>query len=162
MDTINETINETTPTTAQPPAAQPSAAQPSAAQPPAAQPPAAQSSAAQPPAAQSIPEEAPEPPAAEARAVRWARPPLDVFEGDAGLLVLVDLPGVPRAALSLELERSQLTLSGIRADGTGLRRTLTLSEDLDRSGIEAELKDGVLRLTLPRRTELRRRTITVR
>lgn len=104
-------------------------------------------------------------PTAEAtgpRAVRWARPPLDVFEGDEGLLLLVDLPGVAREALSLELDSDQLTLSGIRADGVGLRRILTLSDDLERSGIEAQLEHGVLRVRLPRRAELRKRTIEIR
>jgi len=44
----------------------------------------------------------------------------------------------------------------------GYRRSFTLSRELDASRIEATLKDGVLRLAIPKREEARPRRIEVR
>jgi HSP20 family protein len=79
-------------------------------------------------------------------------------------VLLSDLPGVQAKDLDVDLRESVLTLTGtvdapegpeeldvLREYLTGKYfRQFTLSETIDQSKIDAELKDGVLRLTLPK------------
>lgn len=104
-------------------------------------------------------------------------PPVDIFEDDAGITVLADLPGATRELLgvrvdgdNLIIEASASTISvpeGMEliyseAQFPSYRRQFTLSRELDPSRIEASLKDGVLRLTIPKSEEARPRRIEVR
>jgi HSP20 family molecular chaperone IbpA len=102
-------------------------------------------------------------------------PPVDVIEDANGVTVWADLPGVPRdkldvkvrdGNLSIEAEavlpvsaNLKLQLAEIRAPY--FARTFALSPDFDTSKIEANLRDGVLKLTIPRREEARPRRIPV-
>ncbi|SPA24400.1 Hsp20/alpha crystallin family protein [Cupriavidus taiwanensis] len=102
-------------------------------------------------------------------------PAVDIFETAAGVTLWADLPGVPREKLEVNVHDSSLRIEGeaVLPMPTGLRvqhaevrqpryaRTFTLSPDLDASGIEANLQDGVLKLTIPRRDEARPRRIEV-
>jgi HSP20 family molecular chaperone IbpA len=103
-------------------------------------------------------------------------PAVDILEADQELIVLADLPGVKNEDLSVDLHQGTLTISGdvsppegpnerdvIREFQTGqYYRQFTLSEMIDQSRIEADLKDGVLRLTLPKTEEAQPRRITVK
>ena len=93
--------------------------------------------------------------------VRWVTPPVDVFDKEDSILVIADIPGVSRDALTVEVDGRALVFSGLRTETHGYRRRIEVPRDVDSSGIEAALVDGVLTLTLPRREELKRRTITV-
>ena len=93
---------------------------------------------------------------------RWVRPAMDVLEGEGGLLLRVDVPGVGPDDLSLEFEAGRLTMSALRRPDLGYRRVVQVGPDTDPTGIEAEVRDGVLTVSLPRRPELQRRTIEVR
>jgi HSP20 family molecular chaperone IbpA len=91
-------------------------------------------------------------------------PSVDIFETDAQITVLADMPGVKADRLRIDLRDNVLTLSGqvdppehsnevdimreYRA-GSYVRR-FNLSEVIDQSRIEATLTDGVLHLTLPK------------
>ncbi|HZY20558.1 MAG TPA: Hsp20/alpha crystallin family protein [Ramlibacter sp.] len=103
-------------------------------------------------------------------------PPVDVFEDESGITLLADLPGVSRDRLSVRVDGDSLTIEGT-AEVTGpremelvygdaqppvWRRAFTLSRELDAGRIEAQLKDGVLRLTVPKAEEARPRRIEVR
>jgi HSP20 family molecular chaperone IbpA len=91
-------------------------------------------------------------------------PRTDIFETDTGLVLLVDMPGVRPDHADVSLERNVLTIRG-RIDDAPPRgfspvyreyepgdfeRVFTLSEDVDAGGIEAQAKDGVFRLFLPK------------
>ena len=103
-------------------------------------------------------------------------PPVDVFENESGITLLADLPGVPRDRLGVRVDGDSLfieataTSSGPEnmelvygeAQVPSYRREFTLSRELDASRIDAALKDGVLRLTIPRLEEARPRRIEVR
>jgi HSP20 family molecular chaperone IbpA len=92
------------------------------------------------------------------------KPAVDIFETDTEIVLLADLPGVKAKDLDVDLRESVLTLTGTVDDLEGseeldvLReyqtgkyfRQFTLSETIDQSKIDAELKNGVLRLTLPK------------
>jgi HSP20 family protein len=91
-------------------------------------------------------------------------PNVDIFETEKHIMVLADLPGVKADHLSIDLHDNVLTLSGEVASPEGENETelfreyrtgqyfreFSLSEVIDQAKIEAKLKDGVLRLTLPK------------
>jgi HSP20 family molecular chaperone IbpA len=103
-------------------------------------------------------------------------PRVDVIEDSTGITLLADLPGVAKDALELKVEGTSLTLEGqIRLDtpqGMGAvfaevrasryRRAFTLSRELDSAAIDAQLKDGVLKLRIPKLAEAQPRRIEVR
>ena len=103
-------------------------------------------------------------------------PAVDIFETDKKIIVLADMPGVKAKDLTIDLRDSTLTLSGdvtspeAENEAVVLReyqigkflRSFTLSEVIDQAGIEASLKDGVLRLTLPKVAPAVPRKITVK
>jgi len=106
---------------------------------------------------------------------RHVVPPIDVFETETAITLLADLPGVPKDGLNLRVDGDTLVLEATAApigpDGMELvygevqcpayRRQFTLSRELDASRIEAQLRDGVLRLTIPKAEEARPRRIEV-
>jgi HSP20 family protein len=102
-------------------------------------------------------------------------PAVDVFEDAHGLTLFADLPGVARDRLELRAHDGNLYLEAeavipfpaeLRLQHSELRqpryaRAFALSPDFDSSRIEANLQDGVLKLTIPRRDEARPRRIPV-
>ncbi|MCU0976533.1 MAG: Hsp20/alpha crystallin family protein [Steroidobacteraceae bacterium] len=102
-------------------------------------------------------------------------PPVDVVEDPSGITLYADLPGVPKDKLNLRVEADTLSLEGEVALPTpeGLqpshvevqlpryRRVFALSKELDPARISAELKNGVLKLRIPRAEHLQPRRIEV-
>jgi len=107
---------------------------------------------------------------------RFVVPRVDVLEDESGITLLADLPGVPRERLELKVEGASLLIEGVLATPMPqqlqsvyaevrvprYRRTFTLSRELDAGRIEANLKDGVLNLRIPKREHARPRRIEVR
>jgi len=103
-------------------------------------------------------------------------PAVDIFENESAITVLADMPGVKAQDLRIDLRESVLTLSGhvtgpesperksvMREWDTGtFFRQFTLSEMIDQAKIDAKLKDGVLRLELPKLERAKPRQITVK
>ena len=106
---------------------------------------------------------------------RFVVPPVDVYENDSSITLLADLPGVPREQLHVRVDGDNLLLEATavtsgpenmelvygEAQCPAYRRQFTLSRELDPSRIEAQLRDGVLRLTIPKAEEARPRRIQV-
>ena len=106
---------------------------------------------------------------------RAVLPAVDVFEDAAGITLLADMPGVPKDQLELKIEGDALLIEGgvQRLTPEGLeavyaevrvpryRRSFTLSRELDTTGIEANLKDGVLTLRIPKQAHAQSRRIAV-
>jgi HSP20 family protein len=104
---------------------------------------------------------------------RYVAPPVDIYEAEEGLVVLADLPGVVREALDVRVEQNQLTIRGQARHGfsgkaiyqeyilVNFFRQFTLSDNVDQRHITAELKNGVLTLTLPKAEEAKPRQIAV-
>lgn len=102
-------------------------------------------------------------------------PDVDIFESEKEITLLADIPGVKSDDLSIDLRDNVLTLLGdvsapdtskeedlLVEYGTGkYYRQFTLSEVIDQSKINANLKNGVLRLTLPKVEKAAPRKITV-
>jgi HSP20 family protein len=104
------------------------------------------------------------------------RPQVDIFEDAEGITLLADMPGVSKERLNLQVDHDTLTVEGeaqiempdgmkaLYADvrSTRYRRSFALSGELQTDAIEASLKDGVLRVRIPKRAEVRPRKIEVR
>ena len=102
-------------------------------------------------------------------------PDVDIFESDTEITLLADMPGVTNENLNIDLRDDVLTLTGeAGSDGDNSEvpvvieygvgkyyRQFTLSEVIDQARITAELKDGVLRLVLPKVEKAAPRKITV-
>lgn len=105
---------------------------------------------------------------------RFLTPPVDIYETDDGLEVLVDMPGVGREGVSLGVEDGILTIEGTPTWATTgetvyeefrlgrYHRRFRLTDAVDAEGIDAELKHGVLRIRLPKAERMRPRKIDVR
>jgi HSP20 family protein len=107
--------------------------------------------------------------------LRAVLPAVDVFEDAHGITLLSDMPGVPREQLELKVEDDALLIEGGVQPRTpdGLeaiyaevrvpryRRSFTLSRELDTTRIEANLKDGVLTLRIPKQAHAQPRRIAV-
>ena len=88
-------------------------------------------------------------------------PRVDVLESDHGFTVLVDLPGVLQGDVDVQFENGELTVVGQRKTAK-FARTFRLNDQIAADKIEAELKDGVLHLTLPKIEAIKPRKIAVR
>lgn len=111
----------------------------------------------------------------EQQAQRHVVPPVDVFENESSITLLADLPGVQREQLQVRVDGDTLVLEATattagpaemelvygEAQCPAYRRQFTLSRELDASRIEAQLRDGVLRLTIPKSEEAKPRRIAV-
>jgi HSP20 family protein len=103
-------------------------------------------------------------------------PAVDIFETEKELTLLADMPGVKSDNLTIGLNKNVLTMSGeveapegenetevIMEYATGKYfREFTLSNEIDQTKIYAMLKDGVLRLTLPKVEAVTPRKIEVK
>lgn len=102
-------------------------------------------------------------------------PRVDVLEDQGGITLLADLPGVARDQLDLKVEGDTLWIEGavttVAPEGLEpayvevrvphYRRAFTLSRELDTTRIEANLKDGVLNLRIPKQAHAQPRRIPV-
>lgn len=91
-------------------------------------------------------------------------PQVDIVESEDRILLVADLPGVDHDNLDINLEKNVLTIRGTvrphAPEGYQLayseysvgnfERAFTVSNDIERQGIDAVIKDGVLKLTLPK------------
>ena len=118
----------------------------------------------------------------EAKAVQEAReqerairPAVDIFEDDTGITVHADMPGVSKDRLDIRVNSDSLSISGdisiplpedmdaLYADVRANRyqQSFSLSRELDTDNIDANLKDGILTLRIPKREEHKPRKIEV-
>ena len=103
-------------------------------------------------------------------------PRVDIYEAGDQVILTADMPGVDESSVDITLEKNVLTIEG-RVDmewpqeyelayaeyGVGdYHRTFALSNEVDQSRIEATVKNGVLRLVLPKSEVARTRKIAVR
>jgi HSP20 family molecular chaperone IbpA len=103
-------------------------------------------------------------------------PRADVYETEEAIIVVADMPGVDENSVDITLEKDVLTINGfvepMYPEGHKLAyaeyqvgdyvRAFTLSNEIDRDGIEAAVSDGVLRLHLPKLAAAKTRKIAVK
>jgi HSP20 family protein len=103
----------------------------------------------------------------------YMTPPVDIYETPESLVVIADLPGIDPAHLEVRVDNNILTLRGqsqYQMPGDQRYREYTLvsffrqfelSELIDQGGIRADLRHGVLTLTLPKAAKAQPRAISV-
>ena len=105
----------------------------------------------------------------------WS-PPVDILERGNEIVLKIDLPEVSQSEIDINVEENTLIVQGERKFkketseenylqierpyGT-FRRTFTIPRTIDTAGIKASCKDGVLRVTLPRKGEVHPRRVIV-
>ncbi len=113
--------------------------------------------------------------AASRRDTQAMTPRVDVIEDDSGITLMADMPGVSKESLEIKVENDALLIEGTVSAATPqaleatyaeirvprYRRSFTLSRELDVGRIEAQLKDGVLKLRIPKQEQARPQRISV-
>ena len=103
-------------------------------------------------------------------------PQTDIYENTEAIMLVANMPGVDETSIEITLEKNVLTINGCVEDdeleGYGLAhaeyrvgdyvRSFSLSNEIDQTAIEATVKDGVLRLRLPKITEAQTKQIAVK
>ncbi|MBI5740477.1 MAG: Hsp20/alpha crystallin family protein [Nitrospirae bacterium] len=102
-------------------------------------------------------------------------PAVDIIETNNNILVIADMPGVDEKSVNITLEKNLLTIYGmtdtsVSGDlegstaeyGVGdYQRIFSLTDEIDSNNIKATVKEGVLRLVLPKAESARTKRIEV-
>lgn len=113
--------------------------------------------------------------AEQTRPQKLYTPATDIHETQEQLVLLADMPGVKQDGVEITLEQNILTIYGHVDEPEfpgynlshaeygvgGYRRVFALSNEIDRDGIQASVKNGVLKLILPKSKRAMPRKITV-
>ncbi|MFK5926123.1 MAG: Hsp20/alpha crystallin family protein [Desulfuromusa sp.] len=101
-------------------------------------------------------------------------PAVDIFESEDHLTLIADMPGVVKKGLDINLEKGVLTINGeVHTESRGKQilqefspenyyRQFKLTEHIDADKSQAELKNGVLTLTIPKAESAKPRKIEIK
>jgi HSP20 family molecular chaperone IbpA len=104
----------------------------------------------------------------------YISPAVDIFETEEALTLVADMPGAGKEQLEIDVDQGVLTLSArVEQDvqdmslyqefrPSGFHRQFRLLEDFDVSKADAQIKNGVLTLRLPKAEAAKPRKITVK
>ena len=108
--------------------------------------------------------------------LRAWRPAVDIYEAENGIVVAVELPGVSKESVSVEVKDDVLTLKGERLADPAInedsyyrrerlfgpfKRSFTLHQNVKPDQIKATFKDGILQIEIPRPMQEQPKQITV-
>jgi HSP20 family molecular chaperone IbpA len=108
------------------------------------------------------------------RRIPTVTPQVDIYENNEEILLYADMPGLSKEDISINLENGKLFLSGRRqlvSSGSVLfeefgeveySRTFSVPQGIDMGKVNAELKEGVLRLHLPKSEAVKPRQIQIK
>jgi len=100
-------------------------------------------------------------------------PAADIYETNSGYLIAIDLPGIERESLEIDVDENRLIVKGTRTIVESKQhrlerprgrflRTFSIPGSVDQGKIAAEYKDGVLQLSLPKRSEQKPKKIDIK
>ena len=104
------------------------------------------------------------------------RPAVDIYEAENGIVVAVELPGVSKESVAVEVKDDVLTLKGERLANPAIsedcyyrrerlfgpfKRSFTLNQNIKPDQIKATFKDGILQIEIPRPVQEQPKQITV-
>jgi len=107
------------------------------------------------------------------RKLDTVQPPVDIYENEEEILLFADMPGVLKENLKVNIDNGTLSLSGIRQlESRGAarweefrnieyRRNFSVPQTINVEKVYAELKDGVLKLHLPKSEAAKPRLIEI-
>lgn len=105
----------------------------------------------------------------------WA-PSVDIFETESELVLTAEVPGIEEKDIEIKIEDNTLTLKGerkfeketkeenyhrIERSYGSFYRAFTLPNSIDPEKIQATHENGVLKITMPKRTELHPRKVKI-
>lgn len=108
------------------------------------------------------------------RELRTAIPSVDIYENDNEILLHADMPGVKKDDVTVNIDNGTLSFSGVRRfDNKGVSkweefsdveyvRSFSVPQSIDVERVDAELKDGVLKLHLPKSEAAKPRMIEIK
>ncbi len=100
-------------------------------------------------------------------------PAVDIFENEDEILLHADMPGVAREDVTINVDNGKLEISGVRKlakkgndtwqefTDVEYRRVFAVPQSIVVAKVHAELKEGVLKLHLPKAEEAKPRTIKI-
>ncbi|HEU4714211.1 MAG TPA: Hsp20/alpha crystallin family protein [Pyrinomonadaceae bacterium] len=99
-------------------------------------------------------------------------PAADISEVESGYVIAMDLPGIARDAVEIDVDENRLVVKGTRVLETSTHRaerprgkflrTFSIPGSVDQGAIGADYKDGVLQIRLPKRKEQKAQKIVVK
>lgn len=107
------------------------------------------------------------------RDLRAVIPAVDIYENDNEIILQADMPGVVKEDVSVNIDNGTLSVSGIRkieTRGSSIWeefsdveyvRSFSVPQTIEMERVEAELKDGVLKLHLPKSEKAKPRQIEI-
>lgn len=107
------------------------------------------------------------------RTLETVLPPVDIYESEEEILLFADMPGVLKEDVKVNIDNGTLSLSGIRRlqprgavrweefGDVEYRRNFSVPQTINVEKVYAELKDGVLKLHLPKSEAAKPRLIQI-
>jgi HSP20 family protein len=103
-------------------------------------------------------------------------PPINIFQRNDDFVAIVELPGVSKDDLQIEVEKNTIRISGHKTigydDGASIHRrervwgvfdrTISVPVQIAPDAVKAEYRDGVLALLIPRAESDKPRTIKIK
>ena len=100
-------------------------------------------------------------------------PAADIYETESGFLIAMDLPGIDRQALEIDVDDNRLVVKGTREIDEPKQhraerprgkflRTFSVPASVEQGKIAAEYKDGVLQIRRPKRAEQKAKKIDIK
>ena len=111
---------------------------------------------------------------ARSREIVTVTPMVDIFENDNEILLHADMPGVPKDDITVNIDNGRLEITGVRKlqqsgsptwqeyGDVEFRRTFSVPQTIDVSLVNAEFKNGVLQLHLPKSEKSKPRMIEIK
>ena len=103
-------------------------------------------------------------------------PQVDIYETKDTIVLVADMPGVDEKSVDIILEKNVLTITGdvLQTDYKGYnisyaeyetgdyQRAFTISDEVDRDKIDASVRNGVLKVTLPKAEKAKVKKIVIK
>jgi HSP20 family protein len=101
-------------------------------------------------------------------------PAVDIHENDEEILLFADMPGIQKEEISINIDNGKLTIVGeMKMEKSGApgweefgdveyRRSFSVPQTIDVAKVNAELKEGVLKLHLPKSEKAKPRQVEIK
>jgi HSP20 family protein len=106
---------------------------------------------------------------------QWT-PPVDIYEAGDNFVIKLEIPEVDKESVDIKINDDELTIKGERKLEEGIDqdsyhrmergygtfvRSFSLTRTIDASKIKATIKDGILRIELPKKEEVKPKQIRI-
>jgi len=103
-------------------------------------------------------------------------PPVDIFELGEKFVLKLEIPEVDKESIDIKINDNELTIRGERKIEPGIEpdayhrmergygtfaRSFSLTKTIDATKIKASIKDGILRIELPKKEEVKPKQIKI-